>query len=302
MTGCVSARYGVKRLFAGPPGLEQARVTRLLFALLGVIFVAEVVAARRAIVTRAVLLAFGAMYTPFITGEWRLETLLTCCFVHVSVLHVLLNLLLVREVGTLVETSAGAARFSVMYVASGIAGSVASTAWDLVQNESVPGAGASGAICGLIGAAMVVGWRVGGRESPLVRLMARWLVTVLVVGMLANFDNAAHAGGAAAGAMVALTWRRGPELPAGRTANVALFVIVLLASAGRLVQKNLTDPYATLTVDDRIGVAQAALKKGDCRDAWAAMNAARREAPRQKEVLEDVQIVRRACGGAVDDE
>src|SRR6185369_8654604 len=123
--------------------------------------------------------------------------------------------------------------------------------------------------------------------------MARWLATVLVIGAVAKFDNAAHAGGAVAGALVALTWRRGPELPASRSANLVLFAIVLVVTVARVVQQDVSNPYATMTVNERLEAAGRALDAGKCDEARAAMAAARRVAPRAPEVLKDAQIVRR---------
>jgi rhomboid protease GluP len=274
-------------------------LTWSLIAVNVVVFVAEVATTRGVSalwsVPPRVAVVFGANYAGATVAEGRVETLVTACFVHFSLLHIGFNMYALRQVMPFLEKFVGAGRAATLYLVSGVVGSMVSALWGWVRVSAVS-AGASGAICGLIGAALVVGWRVGGRQSPLVRLMARWLVTVLVIGAIAGFDNAAHAGGAFAGAMVALTWRRGPETPTARWTNLAFFALVVVACAGRVVYENATNPFATMTVNERITAAQDAMHAGDCTRARAAIAAARREAPRAEEVLDDVQIVRAACG------
>ncbi|MBE5818882.1 MAG: rhomboid family intramembrane serine protease [Clostridiales bacterium] len=91
------------------------------------------------------LILFGAKVNEFIDiGQvWRL---LTCTFLHVGIAHLLCNCYAIFVYGPLVERLYGRARFVIIYLISGIAGSVLSYSF-----STAPSVGASGAIFGLIG-------------------------------------------------------------------------------------------------------------------------------------------------------
>src|SRR5258707_12601747 len=79
-------------------------------------------------------------------GPAALVTLLTSTFLHAGWLHLLANLLYLAVFGLPVEKRLGAAKFAILYVASGLVGSLA---YLLAQPASdVPAVGASGAIGG----------------------------------------------------------------------------------------------------------------------------------------------------------
>ena len=75
---------------------------------------------------------------------WRL---LTSMFIHVGLWHLLLNMFCLATAGPLVERLFGHLAFAALYVLSGLGGSIASVWWRPV----LAGAGASGAIFGIIG-------------------------------------------------------------------------------------------------------------------------------------------------------
>ena len=151
-----------------------------------------------------VLIKFGAMFTPRIAdGEyWRL---FTAMFVHVGWQHLLLNGFGLFIIGQLVEQSYGPYRFITIYILAGLAGSVSS----FILNDIAVGAGASGAIFGILGA--VVAFFVVHRENlgefGRQSLMGFLIVAgiMLVTGFsMSGVDNFAHMGGFAAGFALAL--------------------------------------------------------------------------------------------------
>src|SRR4051794_1459451 len=94
------------------------------------------------------LVAWGANFGPLtITGHewWRL---ITSCFVHIGLLHVLFNMYALFQAGKLTEKLFGNWFFLLIYLASGLAGSLTSV-W---FNPLFVSAGASGAIFGVYGA------------------------------------------------------------------------------------------------------------------------------------------------------
>src|SRR5206468_2273306 len=131
-------------------------------------------------------------------GEyWRL---LTAPWLHGGVDHLVGNGIALFILGMLCEAAFGRAQFVLLYVLSGLAGSLVSLAV-----SAGPSVGASGAIFGLQGAAIVL-FRLH-RDRLLVRdrrvglVLLVWAIYSIVAGLMEPFiDNGAHIRGALAGA------------------------------------------------------------------------------------------------------
>ena len=146
-----------------------------------------------------VLLRFGAMYGPYIAdGDyWRL---FTAMFLHVGLTHLAFNGFGLFIFGQQVEKFYGPYRFGVIYILAGLAGSVASFA----LNDTAVGAGASGAIFGILGALVaffvIHRDKLGefGRQS-LTGFLILAGINLFIGFSIPNVDNFAHMGGFAAG-------------------------------------------------------------------------------------------------------
>ena len=93
----------------------------------------------------------------FIPEEWtRLHTFATCMFLHGGWLHVIGNMYFLWVFGAIVESRVGAAKYVALYLVSGIAACLAHlvTTPDFFSN--IPTVGASGAISGMLGAAIAL--------------------------------------------------------------------------------------------------------------------------------------------------
>jgi membrane associated rhomboid family serine protease len=172
--------------------------------------------------------AAGLVHDRVREEPWRL---LTVGFVHAHALHLAVNGLALLVLGRLVESLASRAHLLVVFLVSVVAGSLAS-AW-LTRGNSL---GASGGIVGLLGFLTVLAFRHRPRLPG-----SLWRSLVLNVGLMAALgfvlrryvDNAAHAGGLVAGALLALPLgARAPALPV--PARAPLRAASLLA-AGLLV-------------------------------------------------------------------
>jgi rhomboid protease GluP len=256
-------------------------VTALILVANLVIFALEVVAARSGdalvSVPMRVSLAFGANYAPLTLGLGQYDRLISCAFVHGSLLHVGLNMWSFAQIGAFVERTAGSARYAILYVLAAIASSITSLAWGLLRGVPVASVGASGAICGVLGAAFVLGVRLEGwKAGGIARQIGFWLLMIVAYGAaMKNIDNAAHFGGVIAGGAIATTWRRGVAYSSFTTyASVAVCAALCLAAGVATAHRNASDPFANLDTNARVRKVQEALHEGDCVRATRALVAA----------------------------
>ena len=148
-----------------------------------------------------ILLDFGAMYRPFIAqGEyWRLITPL---FLHIGIMHILFNMYALLILGGIAEQIYGPTRYFYLYLICGVGGTLASARFSTAVS-----AGASGAIFGLAGIALVVGYRHRDRISASFKKVVGQGIIPFVLFNLAygmfnkGIDNYAHIGGLLTGAL-----------------------------------------------------------------------------------------------------
>lgn len=132
-------------------------------------------------------------------GHWW--TLLTATYLHGGVLHILFNVLWIRQLGPAVEDLYGPARLVVVFTVSGVAGFLVS---NLI---GVPFTiGASGSIFGLLGAMVAFGRRRGGLFGTMMfRTYGQWALLLFIFGFfMAGVNNWAHAGGFLGGFLAGL--------------------------------------------------------------------------------------------------
>jgi rhomboid protease GluP len=199
-----------------------------------------------ALESREAIVAMGALARERVAAGdyWRL---LTAPWLHGSVDHLLGNGIALYILGMVCESAFGRAQFLVLYVLSGLAGSLLS-----VVMSPGPSVGASGAIFGLQGAAIVL-FRMH-RNRLLVRdrrvglVLIIWALYTIVGGFMEPLiDNGAHIGGALGGALIARYLHPVvlSPLPPERSAAIRrwlLFVIALLGAAlvGWLTSRHIT--------------------------------------------------------------
>jgi membrane associated rhomboid family serine protease len=149
--------------------------------------------------SREVLLRWGANWGPLSLGAqpWRM---LTSNYVHIGIIHILFNMWCLWNLGRLAEHVLGRLNYVVLYTFCGLAGSLASLWWHPLS----VGAGASGAIFGLAGAAIAVfylGHLPIAKEalSGTMRSLLTFVGYNLFFGLTPGIDNSAHIGGLVAG-------------------------------------------------------------------------------------------------------
>jgi rhomboid protease GluP len=155
------------------------------------------------------LLGSSGAVPVFEAGRWW--TLLTAGWLHAGILHILFNVLWIRQLGPSIAELYGPARMVIIYVLSGIVGFAASSfagyyLWWMpfgVLRGAMFTVGASASIFGLLGAAVYYGRRAGSTHA-----YQQGLQYALIMGVFGlifqGVDNYAHAGGFVGGYLAGL--------------------------------------------------------------------------------------------------
>ena len=153
------------------------------------------------------LFAFGASGALPVFGADRWWTFLSATWLHGSLLHIVFNVMWIRNLAPPVGELYGPGRMVIIYVMSGVAGfAVTSFAgYYLAFLPFLQGArltvGASGAIFGLLGALVYYGRRTGSSHvSGQARSLAMFMF--LFGFIMPGIDNYAHAGGFVGGYLI----------------------------------------------------------------------------------------------------
>lgn len=129
----------------------------------------------------------------FYQNEWW--RLVTAMFLHGGLIHIGFNMMVLMDIGPVVEEVYGSSRYLFLYVITGISG------FALSAFHGTPAVGASTALMGLIGLMIAITTKRGGMAMRELRSrLISWVVTIFVFGFLMpGIDNWGHFGGLAAG-------------------------------------------------------------------------------------------------------
>ncbi len=186
--------------------------------------------------------AWGSNLVPItVDGEWW--RLATSMFLHFGIVHLFVNMWVLYSNGRLTERLFGSARFAILYLGAGLAGSMASAGWHAAANS----AGASGAVFGMLGGLLAF-MLVKRHRMPATVIQAHrgsvmaFVVYNIVFGLShPGIDNAAHVGGFVAGVLIGLALARPidaearSEPQALRVAGITIAAALLLVAAADLV-------------------------------------------------------------------
>jgi membrane associated rhomboid family serine protease len=174
-----------------------ALVTRTLIAINIIVYLATVATGGGISSDKGTIWEHGALFGPLVaSGDyWRL---LTSAFMHIGPEHLGFNMLVLWFVGAPLEERMGRGRFLLLYLMAGLAGSAGA----ILVSPCVVTVGASGAIFGLFGAALVL-------ERQGVHLFGSWLFIIVVINLAFTFGSSGisvggHIGGLIGGALAML--------------------------------------------------------------------------------------------------
>jgi rhomboid protease GluP len=217
----------------------------------------------------------------FIQDQWW--RVITSAFVHIGGAHLLMNMWALWVLGTLAEAILGTWLYLGLYLVCAVAGSLTGVFW----HPLVVGAGASGAIMGILGAEVSV---LKFAHLPLpkevlrstMRSLVQGAVLTLVIGALPRIDNAAHVGGLVCGLLIglllSLTRRAGQNVQRPLRAICLIVPFAAMVPLALAAQRH-SEPRIHLTkAEEALGVSQFAQAEKEAR-------AALRHLPNQDDVL-----------------
>ena len=161
----------------------------------------------------------GALFGPYVAqGDWY--RLLSAAFLHYGPIHLGMNMLALWWIGRPLEDWLGPVRYVLLFLVSGLAGSAGA----LIANPTGITVGASGAIFGILGAAIVL-------ERQQTYVLGGSAITLLVVNLAFTFavpgiSIGGHLGGLAGGALAILAFSQFGK----RSAVYSRFDVVSIAS------------------------------------------------------------------------
>lgn len=138
----------------------------------------------------------GALYGPLVAdGEWW--RIVTAGFLHAGLLHLAFNMYFLWFLGNLLEPEIGRLRFGLIYAVSLLGGSLGA----LVISPDAVTVGASGAVFGLMGAA-ILALRARGIDPMQSGLGVTLLLNLGITFVIPNISIGGHIGGLIAGGIV----------------------------------------------------------------------------------------------------
>ena len=125
--------------------------------------------------------------------------LFTSMFVHANIIHLICNMYALFVVGPLIEKYYGKLKFTLIYIGSGIIGSLFSVV--LTNNASI---GASGAIFGLFGALLYFGYKYRATLDGFLRssIVPTLFVNLIIGFVIPGIDVIGHIGGLVGGLLL----------------------------------------------------------------------------------------------------
>lgn len=149
-----------------------------------------------------VLVKFGGLISTS-NYSFNLSRIFTSMFLHVSIVHLILNMYSLYVLGSQLESFYGKFKFLIIYLVSGIAGNLLTL--PLLQSNVVS-VGASGAIFGLMGSLLYFGYHYRVYLGTVIKSQIIPLIVLnLLIGFLVtSINNFAHIGGLVGGILISI--------------------------------------------------------------------------------------------------
>jgi membrane associated rhomboid family serine protease len=178
----------------------------------------------------------GVLYRYGVGVEHQYWRLVTGGFLHENVLHIAFNMYLLYLLGTMLEPALGSVKFAAIYFTSLLVGS-----FGALFATAAPTLGASGAIFGLMGAAVVElrSRRMSVMESGIGGLI---LINLILSFTIPGISVGAHIGGLIGGSLAGLAIRTADDRHRTWMGLAACAALSAAAVAGAVAVAGVTGP------------------------------------------------------------
>lgn len=144
------------------------------------------------------------MFNPAVVMEGQWWRLFTAQFLHIGIMHIASNAIMIYYIGQYAEPVFGHWRFLLIYLLSGVGGSLLTLAFG---NDQAISAGASTALFGLFGAMTCAGFK--DKDNALLSFLGRQALALAVINLvldvfMPDVDILGHLGGLITGALLAV--------------------------------------------------------------------------------------------------
>ena len=170
------------------------------------------------------LIKFGANYVK-LTKNGEFYRILTSAFLHIGIIHLVLNMYSLSVIGTQIEYFYGKIKYIIIYLFSAIMGSLFTV---VLSGTNTVAAGASGAIFGLLGALLYFGYNYRGYIG---NSIIGQVIPVIILNLFIGFTtpgigNAAHIGGLIGGYLISMILGFDKENKASKVHGTIITVIL----------------------------------------------------------------------------
>jgi membrane associated rhomboid family serine protease len=223
---CAKQRTKVMRM------RDMATVPRVTYALIAINIIAFLTEQGQfslaGTTIRGTVIEEGVLYRGGIAEGHQYWRLISAGFLHENLLHIGFNMYLLYLLGLMLEPAIGSVRFAVIYLTALLAGS-----FGALFATASPSLGASGAVFGLMGAAVVElrARRVSVMESGIGGLI---VINLIFSFTFANISVGAHVGGLIGGALAGLALRVADARRVPALGLIACLVLCVLAVFGAI--------------------------------------------------------------------
>ncbi|MFQ5637913.1 MAG: rhomboid family intramembrane serine protease [bacterium] len=161
-------------------------------------------------------------------------TLITAIYLHGGLMHILFNVLWIRQLGPVVEDLYGISRSFLIFTLSGVFGYVVSSYFNIYFTI-----GASGSIFGLLGALVYYGRKRGGTFGKAIyQQTGQWALVLFIIGFIMPggiVNNFAHGGGFVGGYLSAVLFGFSEMKKENRTHQLLAIAAMTLTVAAFLL-------------------------------------------------------------------
>lgn len=218
-------------------------VTTAITALIILVFIVTRILVAQGIQLEVVAVMLGAYYKRFIVDANEYWRLLTSGFLHVDFFHILMNMIALRNLGTLMERVMGSKKFLFTLLVGIIFGNV----FVFVLDEATIGLGISGGLFALMGALIVYLYETGAFKNR--RMLSQMINIILInvlISLLPGVSFAAHLGGFQAGIFLGFIFSKRKDWDFVRKASLGILSVMSVVLVFLMVQNAYAEPYLQL--------------------------------------------------------